>query len=292
MTRWTADVRSVWRALKSTRPSSAAIAIGFAIALAVVGAIFALLQAVLLRPLPFADPDRLVWVWATRVDRDRAFFSIADFLDYESDLSDRAELAAFGTWGVNLQGQDEPLRLAGFRATGNMMSMLGITPVIGRSLEPADEQPDRPAVVVLSHGIWTSRFGADPGIIGRRLVLSDEPHEVVGVLPPRFALANADTDVVGVLKLRTDSRRTVRDLNFLRVVGRLRSGTTELHLAAAASATAARLKTLHPATHAKKTAPRYCRCMRRRSSAPADPDAAAVGRRPVATASQRTWRNC
>jgi putative ABC transport system permease protein len=256
MTPWTADVRSVWRTLTSTRPSSAAIAMGFVIALAVVGAIFALLQAVLLRPLPFADPDRLVWVWATRVDRDRAFFSIADYLDYESDLSDRAELAAFGNWGVNLQGEGEPLRLAGLRATGNMMSMLGITPVIGRSLERADEQPDRPAVVVLSHGIWMRRFGADPGIIGRRLVLSDEPHEVVGVMPPSFVVANADTNVVGVLKLRTDSRRTLRDLNFLRVVGRLTSGTTEFQLAAAAAATAARLKTLHPGTHAKKTAPR------------------------------------
>src|SRR6266850_4755711 len=123
--------------------AAAAVAlIGAAVGTA--AAMAGLIEAVLLKPLPFRDPHRLVWVWSTRTDRDRAFFSMPDFADHREARS--IELAAFANWDVTLAGDGEPARVPGARISGNALPLLGVSPSAGRTLEPSDE-PRRVAVI-------------------------------------------------------------------------------------------------------------------------------------------------
>ena len=120
----------------------AAIVATFTLAIVTAGSIFAIAHAVLLRPLPFLDPDRLVWVWATRVDRDRAFFSLPDFVEQSAGVADLAELSAIANWGANLDAGGTAERLQGIRATANLLDVLGVVPAAGRNLRPQDDEPD------------------------------------------------------------------------------------------------------------------------------------------------------
>jgi len=167
-----------------------------ALALTVTGTIFGVARAVVLRPLPFGDPDSLVWVWATRVDRDRAFFSLPDFLEQRRDAAALADLAAIANWGANLDGAGAPERLQGSRATANLLDVLQVRPAIGRGVAPADDDPAAAPVAMLSFAVWQRQFGGDPAVVGRRVRLSDAPYEVVGVLPASFLIPGSETDVL------------------------------------------------------------------------------------------------
>src|ERR1700687_126240 len=127
-------------------------------------AIFSLVNAVLIRQLPFENSQKLVWVWSTRVDRDKAFFSIPDFIDYRDRSKTLEQIAAFANWGASLTGADEPERMQGVRISTNAFQMLGVSPALGRTLLPEDDRPDSERVVVMSYGLWERRFGHDPGI--------------------------------------------------------------------------------------------------------------------------------
>src|SRR6267378_4896601 len=126
------------------------------LSIAVAASIGGLLEAVLLKPLPFRDPARLVWVWASRVDRDKAFFSIPEFLDHEAATT-AADLVACSQWDTTLSGEGEPERIPGVRMEANGLTLLGVVPAAGRVFEAEDESRK---VVVLSHDLWRRRFGA------------------------------------------------------------------------------------------------------------------------------------
>ena len=228
----------------------AAVVLTCALALAACGTIFAVARAVILRPLPFAEPDSLVWVWATRLDRDRAFFSLPDFLEQRHDTAALADLAAISNWGANLEGGGEPRRLQGIRATANLLSLLGVAPAAGRALRLDDDGAAAPAVAMLSYGVWREQFGASPSAIGRVVRLNDAPCEIVGVLPRGFLIPGSDTDVLAPLRPDTDPRRTDYDTNFIRVIGRLREGVGWGTLGRQMAATTARLRTAYPGPNA------------------------------------------
>jgi putative ABC transport system permease protein len=146
---------------------------------------FSLVQAVVLRDLPFDDPERLVWMYNARTERDRAPLSLPDLEDYRRDSSSLAGLAVFTNWTTNLTGDGSPERLEGTRVSGNFFQLLGVHPLFGRVLQPDDE--DREArVTVLTHGLWIRRFGGTADILGRGVSLNGATYAVVGVLPPRF----------------------------------------------------------------------------------------------------------
>src|SRR3954470_11658410 len=139
--------RQALRRLLGTPAFTGTALLLFAVSLAAAAAIGGLLEAVVLRPLPFRDPGRLVWGWASRVDRDKAFFSIPDFLDHEA-ATRTANLVACSQWDTTLSGEGEPERIPGMRMEANGLALLGVVPSAGRVFEVEDEARK---VTVISH---------------------------------------------------------------------------------------------------------------------------------------------
>jgi putative ABC transport system permease protein len=232
---------------------SAILTLGFGIAAAT--AAFAVVDAILVRSLPFRDPAALVWVWATHTDRDRAFFSIPDFVDLASRARTLEGIAGVAPWGVNLTDPADGRgaeRLAGARMTSGGLSLLGVRAAHGRSLAPDDD----PHAVVVSDRLWRRRFAADPALVGRSIVLDGESYAVVGILAPSFQLPNVETDVVTSIDLAADPRHEQRGSNFLRAFARLAPGVSLPQAHDDLAAIARDLAASYPDTDAKTTAPR------------------------------------
>jgi predicted permease len=213
---------------------------------------FSLVDVVLLRDLSFAEPDRLVWMYNARTERDRAPISVPDLDDYRRDASTLVGLAAFTNWTANLTGGGPPERLEGTRVAGNFFKLLGARPLLGRALLPEDER-QQARVTVLTHRLWARRFGSDASILGRPILLNGEAYEVVGVLPPRFLFPFKDAELAVPLAVASDPRRGDRGANFLRVVARLAPGVTLPEAKANLDAIAHRLQRQYPEDDARKT---------------------------------------
>jgi putative ABC transport system permease protein len=232
---------------------SAILTLGFGIGAAT--AAFAVVDAVLVRSLPFRDPASLVWVWATRTDRDRAFFSIPDFVDVARRARTLHGIAGVAPWGVNLTDPADGRgaeRLAGARVTPGALSLLGVRAAHGRSLTPEDD----PHAVVVSERLWRRRFASDPSLLGRSIVLDGESYAVVGILASSFQLPNVDTDVVASIDLAADPRHGQRGSNFLRAFARLAPGVSPAQAHDELAGIAHDLGATFPETDAKIGAPR------------------------------------
>src|SRR5262245_34118727 len=147
-------------------------------------AIFSLLYQVLLRPLPYAHEDRLVWVWNTyKGGQDLASVSIPDYLDRRAEAPALEDATLFTQRFVALPGGSEPEQLRALAVTPSFFSTLGRQPLLGRAFSTEDAEAGADRFVVLAHALWTSHFAADPGIVGRDIALNGESWRVVGVLP-------------------------------------------------------------------------------------------------------------
>src|SRR5262245_15368281 len=150
-------------------------------------AIFSVAQAVLLRPLPYDQPERLVSLWETDMRRGgRISFSAANFIDWRAQNQVCSQMAAFVPVSVNLTGRDEPERISGLAASANLFQLLGAQAELGRVFLTDEDEPGAAPVVVLSYGLWRRRFGADPQIVGQTLTLDGVSRTVIGVMPPGF----------------------------------------------------------------------------------------------------------
>jgi predicted permease len=256
MSSFPSDLVSALRRLRASPAHAAAVVLAVALATAAAAAVFSVVQAVLLRPLPFREPDRLVWIWATRTDRDKAFFAAADFLDHRAAGRALRDAAAFTPWASNLAGPQGRERLQGARVTANAFELLGVQAVLGRTLQPSDASESAARAVVLSHALWQRRFGGSPAAVGATLVLNDESYRVVGVLGPDFLFPGVPAEMVGVIDVERDPRRGDRGTNFLRVFGRLAPGATREQVAQEWGRTTRELRERFPDTNAKKTEPR------------------------------------
>jgi predicted permease len=212
---------------------------------------YTLVQSVLLRELPFQDPDRLVWMYNARTERDRAPLSVPDLEDYRRAASGLAGMAVFTNWTTNLTGVGTPERLDGVRVSGNFFELLGTSPALGRVLEPGDETGER-RVAVMTHGLWQRRFGGDPGLIGKDVSLNGASYTVVGVLQPRFLFPFREAELAVPVTLQSDPRRADRGANFLRVVARLAPAVTLARAKADLDAIAQRLQRQYPSENARK----------------------------------------
>ncbi len=247
-------------ALRSLRRSPAFLTLTlFTVAIGIGAStlIYAVASAVVFRPLPFQDEAHLYWVWSTRPDRDRAFFSIPDFLDLKRENRTTADMAAITPIGITLTGVGEAERVPGWRVTANLFSVLGSKAHIGRLPQVEDEAPGAAPVAVLAYGYWQRRFGGDPIVIGRVLTLNGGPRTIVGVLPADFVIPNADTDIVLTQSLESDPRRGERGTNFFRAIARLKPGVTATEAQAEFATLNARLMQRYPDTNAIVTAPRF-----------------------------------
>lgn len=158
------------------------------------GAIFSVFEAVLLRPLPFPDADRLIAIHGTNRDTKFSDISIPDLENVRSAKT-LTQLAAIQVQSVNLTGVDEPGRLIGGFVSASYFDVLGVKPLLGRGMREAEEKPGGAGVCLLNYSVWQSRFGADPNILGRSLVLNAQAHSIIGVLPESFQPRYTDAEV-------------------------------------------------------------------------------------------------
>jgi putative ABC transport system permease protein len=236
------DVR---RAARSLRRSPAFLAVALVTMAAGIGAstaIFSAVDAVLLRPLPYPQPERLVALYSTRTPANDAGSAVSypDVEDFRAQAPSLASLAAYRSAGAVIGG-GEPEYLPSARVTPEFFDVLAVPPALGALLPPSGS--DSTHVVVLTHGLWRRRFGADPGVVGRQVVLDREPYTVVGVLPARFRAPGEAADATLFTPLALDGADNLKERGsrYLQAVGRLRADATVAQAQAELGAIAERL---------------------------------------------------
>jgi putative ABC transport system permease protein len=179
------DLRYAARTLRRSPGFTATAVLTLALGIGANTAIFSVVNATLLSPLPFDHPERIVVVQNQykALGLDSAAASVADYIDYRKQRQLFQEVAAVNTDNFNLTGVDRPERLACGIATSGLFPVLGIQPILGRVFTYEEDQPGKNSVVLLTKGLWKRRFGSDPGVIGRTIRLNGKPYTVVGVVP-------------------------------------------------------------------------------------------------------------
>ena len=224
---------------------------------------FSVVYGVLLKPLPYREPDRLVQLYETNPlfnwteaavapgnviswrERTRTLDGIAWYM--------ASSTRASGLTSVTLAG-DDPSRAQALAVSANFFDVLGVVAARGRTFLDGEDVPGRHRVIVLSHEFWRRQFGADPAAVGRSLTLNGITHEVIGVLPSDFLyLATNAPQLVAPLVLETDPRSARRGSAFMRVIGRLRPETSVGRAKQDLDAIAARLRSEHPETAARRS---------------------------------------
>jgi putative ABC transport system permease protein len=225
------DVRYAIRGMARNPGFVAVVVVALALGTGVNTAIFSVVHAVLLRPLPYGDPDRIVSVSNRWDGAQTARLSEPEYLDY-SEQTRTMTLAAISTNAVNLTGdsvESERVVMAG--VTPSFFAVVGVRPALGRPIEPADAADGRDRVAVLTHAVWLRRYNGDPGIIGRTVVVSGDRCEVIGVMPPAFQMPSdfGSDQVVALLMPQVfdaAAPRNRRGGHFLAAVGRLNAGVS------------------------------------------------------------------
>ncbi len=221
--RFRQDVRYGLRLLARS-PGFAAVAIvTLALGIGASTAILSVVDAILLRPLDYADPDRLVVL----LKEEDGPVAPANFLDWKARSRSFERMGAAEYWTPNLTAGGSPEKLWALRLTPDVLPLLGVRPALGRFFLPSEATAGTDRVVVLGHGVWTSRFGADPAILGRPITLDGEPYTVVGVMPPSFQFAPFwATEAQLWAPLDLTARVSDRGGSSLRVFARLKPGVS------------------------------------------------------------------
>ena len=220
------DLRYAFRTLLKNPGFTAVAVLTLALGIGGTTAIFSVVNAVLLRPLPYKDPGRLMVLWDIRPGRPRVSVTPGDFEAWQHQTRTFDGMAGLDYEVTNLIGGHEPQLLPTGFVSPNFFDLLGVHAALGRLLQPSDGTPGQTPVVVLSHAIWQQQFGGDPSVVGRTVTLNDKPCTVVGVLPKGFTFWNFD-DVQ--LWSPLPIPRTMDHLHgwrYLNVVGRLKPGAT------------------------------------------------------------------
>ncbi len=209
----------------ATRGAVAVITLAMGIGATV--AAFSVVNAVLLRPFAFKDPQRLLWIYSQRPDNARTNFSLPEYCDYRDQTTSFDALAGVASFNPSFADSGPPERVQGVRMSANAFSTLGVRPLLGRTLVAEDDRNGAQGVVLISYGLWSRHYARNPDVIGRAVNINGEVREIVGVLPASFALPNLDSEIVVPLQPESDPRRNARNsVNFLRMVGRLKPSVT------------------------------------------------------------------
>ena len=241
------DLRFAVRTLRKAPAFTAAAVLTLALGIGANSAIFSVVNAVLLRPLPYPDPDRLVVVWGTYPEFGRTATSLPDFRDWRASATSFAQMAARHGTIFNLTSAGEPVQLSADRVTANFFPTLGVQPALGRGFLPEEELGSENRVVVLSHGLWQRQFGGDRGIVGTTIQLSGNPHTVIGVAPAGFHFWR-DVDLWAPAWV--DNPNASRRSEYLTVFGRLRPGIPVEQARTEIAETLRRLAEEYPQTNA------------------------------------------
>ena len=212
------DVRYGLRGLGRNKGFTAVAALSLALGIGGNAAVFSLVNAVLLRQLPYRDSDRLVGITA---------YCPKGIIRTLQERSRTIDVAAYSENSeVNLTGQGEAVRLVGSRVTANFLPVLGVEAELGRAIHEGEDDPGRDSVVVLSDALWRRKFGADPNIIGRPITIDGVDREVIGVMPPSFDFPNSDTQLWTPLNMDPTNSFDYWYTGYIPLVARLRPGAT------------------------------------------------------------------
>ena len=242
------DVRFAFRTLRQ-RPAvtvTAIVALGLAIGSTT--AIFSVVNAVLLKPLSFDEPDRVAILWESNPGRGLDIFSAspANFLDWEKQNTVFQSMSAYSSGSVTVTGIEESAeRIQRAVVSEQFFEVVRTLPQIGRTLLPEDSQTGKDVVAVISHRYWQNRFGSDPSAIGKNISLDGRSYSIVGVMPAGF-MYPADTDVWSPLVI---AGSTVRGAHTLNAIGRLKDGITFEQADTEMKTIAARLEEEYPQTN-------------------------------------------
>jgi putative ABC transport system permease protein len=253
------DLRYGLRMLRKKPGFTLVAVITLALGIGANTAIFSAVNAVLLNPMPYRAPDRLVQFWETNPLKNwtQATVAPANLFDWEKQSGSFDEIAAYmgsdksgpGVAGLQLTGAGEPERLQALFVTGNIFSVLGVDAMIGRPLREEETWQGKHTVVVLSYALWQRRFGGDPGIIGQTISLNGRNREVVGVMRPDFYFPSKEIEMWVPMGWNYEQIAKLRRPHFLRAIGRLKPGVTTDQALAEMTGIAARLEEQYPDTN-------------------------------------------
>jgi len=244
------DLRYGLRMLLKNPGFTAVAVIALALGIGANSAIFSVVNTVLLRPLPYKNPERLVMVWE---DNSKQGFprdtpSPANFMDWRDQNHVFESIAALVEISFNLTGAGEPERIDGQRVSASLFSLLGVEPQLGRAFRAEEDQPGGNHVVIISHGLWQRRFGSDPGIVGKPINLNGESFTVVGVMPRTFQFPTR-RDQLWVPIAFNAKEAGERGNHYLEVIARMKPGVTLQQAQAEMTTIATRLQQQYPETN-------------------------------------------
>jgi putative ABC transport system permease protein len=242
------DIRYGARLMRRTPGFAAAAIVTIALGIGATTAMFSVVYGVVLQPLPYRDPDRLVNLWSTAIKRGlpRANVGMANVYDWKARnhvFEDIAALRAVANF--NLTGQGEPERLNGSRVSSSLFPVLGVTPLIGRTFTEDEDEIGHEHVALLTYPLWVRRFGADPAIVGRSIALNGEPYTVVGVMRPDFAFPTREFQIYTPLTF--DPAELVNRMNYSYLaVARLKPGVSQAQAQSEMTVLSAQIEREHP----------------------------------------------
>jgi len=255
------DIRYAFRMLLKRPAFTVIVVLTLALGIGANTTIFSAIDAVLLNPLPYKDPERLMVVWETNKQLgpemwDRNEAAIGNFLDWRSRNQIFDQLGALFDTDMNLTGVGEPQRIQSCVVTTNFFQVLGVQPMLGRSFLPESETPGSPFTAIISHDLWRRQFGSDPNVINKSLTLNAHQVAVIGVMPPGFELQfpitrHVDMWVPFVIDM-ADPDYHDRSNNFLYTVGRLKPGVSKEQAQTEMNLIAGQLQQQYPETNAEK----------------------------------------
>src|ERR1700760_1819461 len=250
------DVRHASRVLIAAPAFTIAALLSLAIGIGANTAIFSIVDGLLLHPLPYADAERLVILWnrSPGLNITEDWFSTAPYFDIKNGHRGFEQIAIAIGDNYNLTGSGEPERVGTIRVSSSLLSLLGQRAALGRTFVPDEDRPGRNATAILSYGTWTRRFGSDPRVLGRKIILNGLPYEVVGVMPRSFSLPREvmptldgaeQAELMLPLPMPADAAQN-RDHEDYNIIGKLRPGVSVRQAQAEMDTITARLRHDHP----------------------------------------------
>lgn len=245
------DVRCGARMLRKNAGFTAVAVLTLALGIGANTAIFSVIRAVLLRPLPYKDPDRIVLVFESNPSQGFTQFAVSppNYMDWLKESSVFEQMASLTRGNFNYTSDTGPERLRGARVAASFFPVFGVAPALGRTFLPEDDVSGKAHVVVLSHGLWTRRFGSDPGVLGKTLTLDGQPYAIIGVMPSSFQIPSLCELWLPSEFAPDDLAPGARGAHYLRVMAKLKLGVSIGQAQAEMAAIAKRLEQQYPRTN-------------------------------------------
>jgi putative ABC transport system permease protein len=242
------DLRFAFRQLRRNPGFTAVAVLTLALGIGVNTMIFSVVNAVVLRPLPFPDPERLVFLFENNLPKGvrRMSLSYPDYLDWRAQNTVFTDLGLQGETTCTLTGRADPVRVQGAVVTASLFSVLGVRPIVGRHFRSEEGQPGAAPVALISYGLWQQRFGGDSNLVGQTLTLDGRSHTVVGIMPAGFAFPEAAQLWTPLV---IDNPASQRMTHLYKGLARLKPGITLEQAGAELNTIAGRIAEAHPKTH-------------------------------------------